>query len=220
MNVHLIMIKMEYMVKKLLQWYKNNYRRYPWRNESSPYRIMIAEFMLQRTRANQVLPVYINFINMYQDIFALSIADIKDVDRSIESLGLKWRASHFKKAAEYIVNEYSGDIPSNKEDLLKVPGIGEYISGAILAVAFSKKSCIVDSNIARVLNRFFGLRLEGEIRRKKEIVKLSCELFNCEDPKTVLFAIIDFSASICTPLNPKHQICPLKEKCKFYKEMA
>lgn len=102
--------------------------------------------------------------------------------------------------------------------MLKIPGVGDYVAGVILAVSFSKKAPIVDSNIARVLNRYFGMDLEGEIRRNKKIVEKADEVFghcNCE-PKEVLFAIIDFSALVCTPINPKHEICPFKDDCKFY----
>lgn len=175
--------------------------------------------MLQRTKADQVVPVYDDFLKNYPDIKSLSKAYIADIARIIRPLGLHWRSAHFIKAAEYIIREYNGNIPFSKEELLKIPGVGDYVAGVILAVAFSKNTSIVDSNIARVLNRYFGLGLTGEIRRNKKIVELSDELFslcNCK-PKELLFAIIDFSALICTPLNPKHEICPLKDDCKFKK---
>ncbi len=193
-------------------------RDFIWRYEKDPYEIMIAEFMLQRTKADQVVPVYVNFLKEYPDIKSLSAADIADVSKIIRPLGLHWRSAHFKKSAEYILAEYNGNIPSTREELLKIPGVGDYVAGVILAVSFSKKVPIVDSNIARVLNRYFGMDLEGEIRRNKKIVKKADELFshcNCE-PKELLFAIIDFSALVCTPLKPKHEICPFNDECKFY----
>jgi A/G-specific adenine glycosylase len=209
---------MEKLNTALLSWRKNNNRTYPWRKESSAYKIMIAEFMLQRTRSDQVVPVYINFLNKYPDIKSLSKADIADIAEIIKSLGLHWRSAHFKKAAEYIIAEYNGIIPSTREELLKIPGVGDYVAGVILAISFFKKVPIVDSNIARVLNRYFGMDLEGEIRRNKKIVEKADKLFshcNCE-PKELLFAIIDFSALVCTPLNPKHEICPFKDDCRLY----
>lgn len=195
--------------------YKRDFR---WRHTKDPYEIMIAEFMLQRTKADQVVPVYANFLKKYPDIKSLSKADIEDIKKIIRPLGLHWRSAHFKKAAEYILGEYNGNIPSIREELLKIPGVGDYVAGVILAVSFSKNSPIVDSNIARVLNRYFGMALEGEIRRNKKIVEKADELFshcNCE-PKEMLFSIIDFSALMCTPLNPKHEICPFKDECRLY----
>ncbi|CAJ37599.1 DNA glycosylase [Methanocella arvoryzae] len=207
------------IIKNLLNWHKKNYRPYPWRNVSSPYMVMIAEFMLQRTRADQVVPVYNQFLKKYPDVDQLAEADIEDIKATLKPLGLYWRANHFKMAAEYIQRTFSGNIPDNKEDLKNIPGVGDYAAGAILAVAFRKKSCIVDSNIARVLNRYYGLGLNGEIRRKKEIVELACQLFNHKEPNKILFAIIDFSAIVCTPVNPKHGICPLKNNCLYYKNL-
>ncbi len=92
------------------------------------------------------------------------------------------------------------------------------MAGVILAVSFSKNSPIVDSNIARVLNRYFGMALSGEIRRNKKIVEKADDLFShcIYEPKELLFAIIDFSALVCTPLNPMHEICPFKDECKLY----
>jgi A/G-specific adenine glycosylase len=197
--------------------YKRDFR---WRHTKDPYEIMIAEFMLQRTKADQVVPVYVNFLKKYPDIKILSKADIKDIAKIIISLGLHWRSAHFKKSAEYIIAEYNGIIPSTREELLKIPGVGDYVAGVILAISFFKKVPIVDSNIARILNRYFGMDLEGEIRRNKKIVEKADKLFshcNCE-PKELLFAIIDFSALVCTPLNPKHEICPFKDDCKLYIE--
>jgi A/G-specific adenine glycosylase len=195
--------------------YKRDFR---WRHTKDPYEIMIAEFMLQRTKADQVVPVYANFLKKYPDIKSLSKADIEDIKKIIRPLGLHWRSAHFKKAAEYIIGEYNGNIPHTREELLEIPGVGDYVASVILTVAFSKNNSIVDSNIARVLNRYFGLDLTGETRRNKKIIELSNELFshcNCE-PKELLFAIIDFSALVCIPLKPKHEICPLKDDCKFY----
>jgi len=197
--------------------YKRDFR---WRHTNDPYEIMIAEFMLQRTKADQVVPVYVNFLKKYPDIKSLSTADIADISKIIKSLGLHWRSAHFKKAAEYIIAEYDGNIPSTRQELLKIPGVGDYVAGVILAVSFLKKVPIVDSNIARVLNRYFGMDLEGEIRRNKKIVEKADELFshcNCH-PKGLLFAIIDFSALVCTPLNPKHEICPFKDDCRLVRQ--
>ncbi|MFH1282960.1 MAG: hypothetical protein ABII27_04780 [bacterium] len=122
------------------------------------------------------------------------------------------------KQNDYRISKYYGNIPSTREELLKIPGVGDYVAGVILAVSFSKKAPIVDSNIARVLNRYLGMDLEGDIRRNKKIVEKVNELFsycNCE-PKELLFAIIDFSDLVCTPLNPRHEICPFKDECRLY----
>ncbi len=208
--------KAGYFVRSLLKWHKNNYRYYPWRTETSAYRIMIAEFMLQRTKADQVVPVYNKFLERYPDIKSLAESELSDIEELLKPLGLYWRASHFKKAANYLLNEHKGVIPASKEELLKVPGVGEYVCGAILAVAYSKSTNIIDSNIARILNRYFGLGLAGEFRRNRKVNDLSEILFSIENPKDFLFAIIDFGALVCTSSNPHHDKCPIKNSCIHY----
>lgn len=211
--------KIEALQEELLNWYLTNPRSYSWRCNPTPYHAMIAEFMLQRTRADQVAPVYNIFLSKYPDLNSLANADVSELNEILKPLGLHKRSVNFKKASEYIINEFNSTIPDDMEMLLRIPGVGDYVGGAILAIAFSKSSSIVDSNIARLLNRFFGLNLKGEIRRKAEIKTLSCELFNHTRPREILFAVIDFGAKICTPRNPKHKECPLRHACVYYNSL-
>jgi len=128
---------------------------------------------------------------------------------------MHWRAKHFITAARYVVKKYKGRIPSNRERLLAIPGVGEYVAGAILTVAFQKPEWVIDSNIARFLNRFYGLGLQGEIRRKKEIIELSKQFFKYNNPRKLFFAILDFTALVCQPRKPLCSKCLLKEKCRY-----
>ncbi|HEC82557.1 MAG TPA: DNA glycosylase [Thermoplasmatales archaeon] len=176
---------------------------------------MIAEFMLHRTKAEQVVSVYPEFIKKYPDIKALAEADFEEVRRVTEHLGLHWRAGHFIESARYIVSRHDGKIPADYEKLRKIPGIGEYVAGAILAVCFNKPAPVVDSNIARFINRYYGLKLSGEIRRKKKIIDLSMKLFDFENPGDLLFAIVDFTSLVCKPGTPLCEKCPLKNGCSY-----
>jgi A/G-specific adenine glycosylase len=194
-------------------------RDFPWRHKINPYRILIAEFMLQRTRAEQVEPVYKEFLKHYPSVISLSRAKEKDVAKYTKHLGIHWRAKHFIKAAKFIVREYKGKIPSEREKLLAIPGVGEYVAGAILTVAFQKPEWVIDSNIARFLNHYHGLGLQGEIRRKKEIIELSKQFFHHKNPRKLLFRVLDFTALVCTPRNPDCTNCPLKNDCVTGKEM-
>lgn len=199
----------------LIKWGRNNYRSFSWRESDNPYHIMIAEFMLQRTKAKQVEPVYNKFISKYTNVFQLSNAKQKSISNSLNSLGLYWRANHFIEAATFIVNNYDGIYPDDRNVLSKIPGIGEYISGAISIICFNKKEHVIDSNIARFINRYYGLNLSGEIRRRKQIVNYAKELFNFSKNKKLLFAILDFTYQVCKPINPLCHQCILSENCKF-----
>ncbi len=202
----------------LLQWGNTYFRDYPWRHTRDPYRITIAEFMLHRTRADQVVPVYLDFIKTYPDVFTLAQADYSEVQKVTEHLGLHWRSGHFIEAARYIVQKWGGRFPDTEEELREIPGVGEYVAGAILIVCYGKPYPAIDSNIARFLNRVYGLHLAGEIRRRKEIKMLAREIFAVQDPGRFLFAILDFTALVCKSQNPLHDKCPLQVICKYYQD--
>ena len=176
---------------------------------------MIAEFMLQRTKAEQVEPVYKQFLKQYPTIFHLARAKSISVSKYTLQLGLHWRYIHFLSSAKHIVNTWNGNFPKTRIELIQIPGIGDYIGGAISAVCFNKADYVVDSNIARYINRYYNLKLSGEIRRKKEIIERAKKLFKVKDQKKFLFAILDFTALICKPLRPLCFECPLKKNCKF-----
>lgn len=200
--------------KLLINWYKKNGRDFPWRDTSDPYKIMIAEFMLHRTRAEQVVPVYNDFMERFPDVFALSKAKTEEIQKYTETLGLHWRYKHFIESATYILENFNGNFPDDYRLLSTVPGIGEYISCAISIIAFKKPAPVVDSNIARFVNRYYGLNLDGELRRKIEIVRIAYELFKYKYPDIFLFCIIDFASAICKPGIPLCKNCPVKKGCK------
>jgi len=200
---------------EIIEWYQNQSRDFPWRYTKDPYKIMIAEFMLHRTKANQVVPAYIKFIEKYSDIETLAKANAEDIKKVTEHLGLHWRVKNFSEAAKYIIENHNEKFPEDYIKLQEIPGVGEYIAGAILTACFNKSAPVVDSNIARFINRYFDLNLSGEIRRKKKIVELSSRLFEYENPRDLLFAIVDFASLICKPGKPLCGKCPLKNDCKY-----
>jgi A/G-specific adenine glycosylase len=176
---------------------------------------MIAEFMLHRTKANQVVPIYADFLRKYPSISYLSVAKKSDIKKVTKHLGLHWRADHFIEAAKFVVENFNGKFPDDSEKLLTIPGIGSYIAGAISTVCFNKPYPVVDSNIARFINRYYDLSLEGEIRRKKEIINIADILFKVNYPGQFLFAIIDFTSLVCKPISPDCINCSLKTRCGY-----
>ncbi len=199
--------------------FKIDLRKYSWRKLPTPYKILTAEFMLQRTKADQVEKVYVKFLRQYPDILSLSKARMQSVSKFTKNLGIHWRARNFILASKYIVKNYKGKFPRNRNDLLKIPGVGNYVTGAIQAVCFNNAEYVIDSNIARFINRFYGLELKGEIRRKKEIIELSRKIFRVKNQRKQLFAILDFTALICRPRNPLCNNCNLNSSCKYNTEM-
>lgn len=192
-------------------------REFFWRRFFNPYEIMIAEFMLQRTKAEQVEPVYKSFLEQYPDIKKLSKAHINSLKKYTQSLGLHKKASVFKEAARFVVVNFDGKFPITKQELLKIPGVGDYVAGAIQAVCFNNAEYVIDSNIVRFINRYYGMELTGEIRRKKEIIEKAKELFKVKDQRKFLFSLLDFTALICKPITPACLKCPVNSECKFIK---
>jgi len=209
----------KYIRRKLFLWYKENYKDFPWRHTKDPYKIMIAEFMLHRTKAEQVVPVYLEFIEKYSDIETLAKVNLEDIKKVTEHLGLHWRAKHFSEAAKYIIKNNNGKFPEDYGKLREIPGVGEYVAGAISTICFNNPAPVVDSNIARFINRYFGLTLSGEIRRKKRILELSEKLFEYKNSGNLLFAIVDFTSLICKPGKPLCVRCLLKNKCNYVKKV-
>jgi A/G-specific adenine glycosylase len=206
---------MEPISRQIVEQSLKFYRNFPWRQYSDPYRIMIAEFMLHRTRAPQVVPIYEAFIEKYPGLEILAKANEKDIKKITEHLGLHWRSGHFIKAARYVLKHFNRDFPDNREDLNKIPGVGDYVAGAILTICFNKPEHVIDSNIARFINRFYGLDLKGEIRRKRQIIEKAKELFNTKESGTFLFAILDFTFKICSARSPDCPNCVLNGQCKY-----
>ncbi len=176
---------------------------------------MVAEFMLQRTRADQVANVYKDFTEKYPDVVSLSKARMRDVGKYTKHLGIHWRAKHFVESSRFIVKAYGGKIPADREKLLAIPGVGEYVAGAILTAGYRRPEWVIDANIARFFDRLYNFRLKGELRRKPKIVDAAKKFFTHPQPRKLLFSLLDFTALICTPRKPRCTICPLNRGCRY-----
>ena len=212
--------KIQYLRGNLLNWYQKHGRRYPWRVASDPYKILIAEIMLRRTKADQVLPVYQRFMHLYPNIQSLSMANEEDIQRISAPLGPGSRNIEFRNLALVLTEKYQMEIPKEREELIKLPGVGEYVADAFLVSAYNQKQWIVDTNVVRVLSRFFGLEFKGDGRREKGIMELAQKYIDWEPPKIAEFAIVDFASLVCKNHQPEHSKCSVCEKCVYFKKQA
>lgn len=201
---------------QIIIWFRKNARMYPWRNTRDPLRVLIAEMMLRRTKADQVKPVYNRLFSEYPDIESLSKAEENKIEEILYPLGLKWRNPAFGLVAREIRERYCSKVPEKREDLNTLPGVGDYVSGAVLSVAYGKKEWIVDSNIVRLFKRYFGIKTSKEGRRDKHVIEISKVYASGKDPRTANLAILDFSALICTPRKPDCEKCPLRKGCYYF----
>ena len=204
------------MRQTLLRWFRKHARKYPWRETDDPYQVLIAELMLRRTQADQVKPVFEEFIEEFPDARSLDEADEHRVAELVYPLGLNWRTPAFKKVVREVGEKYGYQIPETREELTGLTGVGDYVAGAVLSVAYGKKEWIVDTNVARVFQRYYGLETIKEARRDKQVVGLARAYATGRDPRRANLAILDFAALVCTARKPRCPECPLRRECIFY----
>lgn len=206
-------------VAKLFRWWSKHKLDYAWRKTSNPYKILIAELMLRKTTAKQVETLYESFLSKYPTIEALLKASVKELEDTIKPLGMeRKRAVLLKALAEKIAQEHGGRIPTSKEELLELPGLGLYATNAILCFAYGKSVPLVDTNAVRVFQRFFGFR--SRKRRPKDdplLWKFASEIIPLKRAKEFNLAIIDFAHRVCTPRNPHCNTCSLNKACEYAK---
>jgi len=208
--------KLRIMHDRILRWGKENMRQYPWRETRDGYKIIIAETMLHRTRADQVREVYEEFIRKYPDFGSIVDAGPEKVREELGSLGLVWRADLLYKMAEAVMREHAGVLPLEKEELMNFPGIGPYISSAVLCMAYNLPEPLIDTNTVRVIGRFLGIKITDSSRRSDKFKKIMSELASYGKPRDFSISLIDFAALICTAGNPECSECTLNDACNYY----
>ncbi len=207
--------------KKILHWYDNNKRILPWRKHVSKkqkqYFTLVSEFMLQQTQVKTVIPYFENFITKIPDLNQLAKVNDRKLMKCWEGLGYYLRARNLKKTAKKVVSDFNGILPNNIDDLKKLPGIGEYTSGAILAISFNKPIIPMDGNVERVLKRIFYLKKEKEIT-KENLNKKKIFFGSSGRPSDYAQAIMEIGALICKPSNPQCFECPISSNCFSFKK--
>ena len=207
------------IVSKLLSWFEQNKRVFPWRkrfNHPDPYLILFAEVMLQRTRADQVARVYLEFIREYPDFQSLSQAPRSEVRKSLRPLGLNWRIGRILDLIEFLQRKHGGRIPSDYNELLQLPGVGPYVASAVMCYAFLEPMVAIDVNVVRVLSRIFGIPYTKNTKSSKALRELAASLIPEGKARELNLCLLDFGALVCTTNNPRCNVCPVKGQCRYF----
>ncbi|MHB1708461.1 MAG: HhH-GPD family protein [Thermoplasmataceae archaeon] len=199
---------------QLIEWWRENGRDFPWRKENDPYKILIAEILLHRTRAQNVVPVYIRFINIFGSVRDAAKANEEDIRRILKPLGLTWRVEKLIETFRLIAREFHGNIPLEKDALLKLPGIGDYISSAFRTFYGGSSDPLIDTNTVRVICRVFGMQMKDSTRRSGEVRRLYLELLDGANPKAFGYSMLDLANAICVPKVPRCTLCPVGTHCE------
>lgn len=200
-------------MKELDLWFLKNRRAFPWREERTPYKVWISEVMLQQTRASVVVAYFERWMKRFPDVKALSLSSIEEVIKLWEGLGYYSRARNLHLAANQIVERFQGEIPSTREELASIPGLGPYTVGAILSFGFSQRAAPIDGNVARVMSRY--LAITENIDRssvRRQIEEKTLTLLSRDSPWITAEALIELGALVCGA-TPDCQSCPLQKGC-------
>jgi A/G-specific adenine glycosylase len=202
--------------RKIINWYIEYGRKFPWRNTTDSYKVLIAEILLRRTTASAVSRVYEDFLSQFDSVERLSRAGESTIARELGSLGLQSRrAQELKKMASVITKTHSGTIPKSHENLLALPGVGEYIASAVRNFAYGDPAPLVDGNVIHLISRVFGIKFKGPT--DPEAWEFMTVFGGKKQEAKLYWGIIDLVATTCLRQNPRCSRCPLSEVCLYSK---
>ena len=193
----------------VLAWGLPRLRDLPWRRVRDPWRILVAEVMLQQTQVERVIPKWYAFCDAYPAPAVCAAAPLGDVLRLWHGLGYPRRARNLHEAATAMVEHHGGRVPDSLSDLLALPGIGRYTARAVLAFAYERDEAVVDTNIARLLARVAGERLTP-----KRVQSLADGLVPRGDGWAWNQCLMDLGAVVCRPA-PRCDACPVNALCAW-----
>lgn len=201
--------------RSLLAWWQENRRDYPWRNTRNPYEILVAEVLLHRTRADQVVPVYRAFLEKFPTPQKLAGASLNELEELTNPLGLFWRIELLHKMAKDLVSRFEGKVPESREILESLPGVSHYIATAVRCFAYGCPDAILDTNTVRICGRLFGLKVNDGSRRNKKFRKILEKLIKPQQPREFNYALVDHGALVCRSRNPLCSECPVSQQCVY-----
>jgi len=203
--------------EKLIEWYSVNKRNLPWRLTKQPYKIWVSEIILQQTRIEQGEKYYYAFLEKYPNISELAKTNDEELLKVWEGLGYYSRALNMLKASRVVLNNYKGIFPSNYDDLIKLPGIGDYTASAISSICNNEVQPVVDGNVFRFLSRMFKIDLPiDKLKTKTYFKKLGFKLIDVVNPGDFNQAMMDYGSMVCRPKKFQCHKCLFSSNCKAF----
>lgn len=204
---------------KLMQWYGEHGRDLPWRATQNPYIIWLSEIILQQTRVEQGRPYFYRFVDAFPNVAAFAEANEEDILRLWQGLGYYSRARNMHKAAQMVMQDFQGIFPTRYEEVIRLPGVGEYTAAAIASFSANEPKAVVDGNVYRVLARYLGIKEPiNTSTGKKLFARLAQEMLDIHNPGAYNQAIMDFGALQCKPKKPLCEACVFRLDCRALRE--
>jgi len=205
-----------------LQWYRKNKRDLPWRKLQrnqlpNPYYILVSEFMLQQTTVNTVVKRFNEFIHLWPSLKQLSLITENRILKFWSGLGYYNRARNLLKTVKIISRDFKSKVPRNYDQLINLPGVGEYTAKAILGIAYNQPILPLDANIERIIARLY--RIKTSLRfNKKKIQDIASHYQSFNKASDLIQSFMDYGSAICLPRNPKCEKCVVKKFCEARKK--
>jgi len=212
-------MKQKYSFARILNaWYRKHARSLPWRKTTDPYKIWISEIMLQQTTVNAVIPYYQKWIKTFPTVGHVAKAPLQKVLKCWQGLGYYTRAKNIHRCAKILCADFKGKIPSDAEELKKLPGFGPYTVGAVLSIAFDKRAPIVDANVRRVFMRLLAIEGYADVSKDAAILEYLDKVMPQRNLRTFNQALMELGALVCRNREPLCLLCPLREQCLGYQK--
>lgn len=206
--------KLKTFQEGILAWYQRHGRDLPWRRTQDPYAILVSEILLHQTQVKTVIPVYEAFLQRFPTVADLAQASLAEVKAITDPLGYKVRGRWLHDIARHLLAHHGGQVPGSLAELLRLPGIGRYTAGAVLSFGFGVDAPILDTNVNRLLGRYFGLNhRDARAMTRHRLWALAEAVIPPGEGPTFNQALMDVGAMICTARNPACLICPVASAC-------
>jgi A/G-specific adenine glycosylase len=200
--------------RRVLGWYANNGRELPWRRTRDPYAILVSEIMSHQTQISRVVPIYKEVLRRYPTVQAMARAPLAEVKAITDRLGYKVRGRWLHDAALQVADRLGGAFPDTLVELQRLPGVGRYTAGAVMNFAHRRDAPLLDTNVARVLRRHFGVRATARARTA-ELWRLAADVIPNGQGYLINQGLMDLGALICRSRAPRCDSCPLRRSCAF-----
>jgi A/G-specific adenine glycosylase len=200
--------------RRVLAWYATHGRDLPWRKTRDPYAILLSEVLSHQTQISRVVPVYDILLRRYPTAQAMAAAPVEAVKAITDPLGYKIRGRWLHGAALRVADRFGGTFPATLEDLQRLPGVGRYTAGAVMSFAHHRDAPVLDTNVGRLLRRYFGVQPMARARTQA-LWHLAAAVIPRGKGYLINQALMDLGAMVCRARNPRCAACPLRRSCQW-----